>query len=344
MLALGERYKERKKNNNKRFFTWFESTNPNRFLLAQLGSATANVLATSQSEMLNEKMAYSLRVKLGMLLYVEWKINDEYWWRSAFNSNLYAEIDDILNGQGLSQLDKEVQYTCLTAFRDFLNEQNLIAIEAYGEQRFKGTSLLYPINLVADNVRKEVEARINVLSVVPSQWPVTTTMANIGALILSAPGYGIGYVLGYRVSEAVVPQPGALSLAGGAAAALVGSPAVSAGVFLPSFIVQSILTRSFATVLEAMGKLIGYTSGGLIGLTFDLSYKGLRNLCGCYLHLYNNSKLDPVLMQNIDPKFIQSILDLPEDIFNEENKTEIEQALTKHAPEKLESARPVLSC
>lgn len=325
MMTLPDDYQNAKQfaNDNARFYK--SKPNNSRVRLAQLSKVIAEELPCQNDEALPAGIfTRSHRIKMGALLYSGKSIAKTYWARSAKNSELYSGTQKILN---MPNLDEVQQLVCLGAFKNYISDSKVrVAIEDDGRKFFGENSLLNNV----DEPLERIIARIAVLeselqSTFMKNWPMTAGCATLGAILGAAPGYGAGSVLGMLAGEGRHARPVADSVASGVgsmANAILGNSSTTGyySFVLSDFFVVSTLSRAFGKMFELAGMAAGGVAGGAVGFTFDLSYKGFRELCKRYLDYYDGH---PDEMRNADVDLVRCLLTLPEDVFENDLKDKI---------------------
>lgn len=263
------------------------------------------------------------RVKMGYLLYVMQLIWDSYYIRSPKgNSVLYDLILESLNISSLKDIDPQTRLACLTAFETFVTDSKNVA-------KLEGSLDKVYVDPAIHVIKKKLDVMIEANHVsIPVSHGVSSfaiSTAALGAIIASAPGYGTGYVIGYTASQIneMVPFKLAVSKVTNYSLSLIlGGAGNYLGYYASNMVVDATLERAFAKIFEALGMLAGAATGGILGLViYDLSYQTLKNLSSLVFHLHD--KLPSELAKDIDPKYIQCLLELPNDIFPNEMKVKV---------------------
>ncbi|VVC77021.1 hypothetical protein AQUSIP_23480 [Aquicella siphonis] len=316
MQAMPDKYQENAK-----------SDNPDRLLLARLIKAMSEMLPQKRGKDEQHFLSRTQRIKMGLLLYVMQSIWDTYWVRSPEeNSVLYDLCKDALNIQKIEDIDQHTRQACLSAFETFLmDSRNIEKLEtALGSDGAK----IYidpKVHVMRGDTVKMVEKLCNTQSSRKISY-VAIGMAVTGAVIAASPGYGAGYAIGYALSqtnESVNPKLIVSKLTGRAMTLVLGDAGNYLGYFAADMVINASLERAFAKVFEGLSMMVGALTGGVIGLViYDLSYKTLRDLCSLYMNLH--AKLDPTLAKDFDPQFVQCLLNLPPEIFTDEQKSKIQ--------------------
>ncbi len=334
MKKLPEEYKKIKTaQNNSWLGLLFSYINKNHVLLTQLALLVGSIECDDDKQLSPDTMTRSQRITLGLLLYMTATIEATYWVRSAYNSTLYTMCKEILN----SELDAAQALACLSAFRSFINShEERGKLEIAARDYFQKDNLL--VNIDAElvpicNKLLEMEAALE-KNANTTNWPATKAMSAAGVILGSA-GYGLGSALGYAISETEVTNAAKTSV--GVAATSMATAifqSTSAGYFafaVGDFIIKCTLTRAFAKIFEFVAIAMGGLAGGAIGFTFDLSYKGLREISK---RLLNYCDEHPEQMRNVDREFVQCLLELPHDLFPAV-QDQIRYAKGVDAPQKL---------
>lgn len=303
-----------------------------RLLYAQLGPALAALIAhmSFPPDKNSHGLTYVQRIKIGFFLFVMAMITEEYALRSPTNSALYQLCAQALNIKAINDMETRLQLDCLLAFNAILSHEKLASyLENYGVAQYGEANKLTQMPIKIHQITTQLKSLMTTVLAQNASinWPATRTLGELGALIFSAPGYGLGYVFGYSASESnhtlstKVTLSDCVNMFG---TAIVGRSGKHWGFLASDIIVQSVLTRAFAKVFESMGMLIGYATGGAVGLVCDLSYKGLHNLCDCYLYLYPQLNR-PSCIAPKDLAFVQALLKLPPEAFSDTSKLKLEQ-------------------
>lgn len=326
MEKLPEGYLKKKIAQSNSWYAYFIPINKSRIMLTQLAQLISNIQCEDESNLPINVMTRSQRIKMGLLKYIDKSIEKEYWVRSATNSTLYSTAKEILNSHSIENLTSTQTLACLSAFHSLISSHEERAkLEVAARHYFKEDNLLENIDAVLiplshqlTQMEKELE------SLTSTNWPATKALSNMGRIIGAAPGYGLGSVVGFAASET---QPCHLSKTTVGATATNVAKAFfqtnSIGYFsfvMGDFLIGSTLTRAFAKLFEYIGMTMVGAAGGVIGFTFDLSYKGFREAGKRFI---NYCEENPIQMRNADCTFIQCLLDLPTDLFSEEKQNQI---------------------
>lgn len=300
------------------------SDNADRKMHAQFIQSLAQVIPHDPREDDHKHfLSRRQRVKMGFLLYVMRLIWDSYYIRSPKgNSALYDLSRDALNIDAMKDMDGQTRLACLTAFETFITDsQNVASLESKLGQVYVDPAI-HMIRKKLDVMIEDIHVSIPASSLVSS---FALTSAALGAMIASAPGYGSGYVIGYtlsQINEMVGPKLAITKLTDYSLTLILGGAGNYLGYYASTMVVDATLERAFAKVFEALGMLAGAAVGGVVGLViYDLSYQTLKNLCTLYFDLH--AKLQPTLAKDIDQKYIECLLALPEDIFADEKKDKV---------------------
>lgn len=297
-------------------------SNPERKLLARLAQAIAKVLPfdedqEDQKTFLNRRQ----RIKMGFLLYVMKDIWNSYYVRNPIdNSILYDLARKALNITVIEDFDPHTRLACLSAFETFIVAgKNIDKLE----HEFKLTYLDPHIHIIRKKLDVMIEATHR--SIPSSVSPATLSCAAAGALISGVLGYGTGCVLGFTLNQTdgmVKPKLEFAKVTDYALTLILGNAGNYLGYYASDLIVEATLERGFAKVFEALSILVGAGVGGLIGIViYDLSYQTLRDLCNVYFTLREN--IDPSLIKDVDPEFVECLLSLPKDIFSDAEKAKV---------------------
>lgn len=308
---------------------WFfkSKPNPSRMFLTQLARAVSCLECDDDVNLPEGSFTRSQRIKMGMLLYIQKKIANSYTVRSPTNSVLYNQSNKVQNSEKEPNLTEAQQLACLTAFKSYIDDHSIRGeLETFGRQQFGGASLLGNIDSNLEAVSNGIDGmqhdlRHNLLK----NWPATRTGATIGAILGAAPGYGVGSVIGWMSAESVSVRPLTDRVGSGlnGVATMIMGPGPATGYYCHltgDFIVGSTLSRAFAKVFEVVGMGVGGTAGGAVGFTFDLTHKALQKMCENYLNYYDHH---PDEMRLADKELVKCLLELPPEIFADEQKYQI---------------------
>ncbi len=341
MEKLPENYNQKKAKAHSQ--SWFGvRNNRNRIFLAQLAQAVSTIKCHEEEDLPPNVFARSQRIKMGALLYITSSIANEYYLRSPNNSVLYTECRNLLNASNEDNLDETQRLACLTAFKSYIEDHTARgAIEDFGLTHFKSreqlntdktlhkrdVNLLENIDPALENIAKQIESMQESLNKsILSQWPLTTTFATIGMILGAVPGYGVGSTFRLELSEGSSYSKSIGQGVGRLATVYFGRASLR-GYFtflVSDFIIDSTLSRAFAKVFEVVGMAAGGVVGGAVGFTFELTYKGLREVCIRYLDFYDHH---PDQMRNADAELIRCLLELPPELFSLENQNRIKYSL-----------------
>ncbi|RDI42446.1 hypothetical protein [Aquicella lusitana] len=296
-------------------FSLFQSQNENHEFLTQLAEALTHIKVVGEENLPPNTMSRAQKIKMGLLLYIMLLIENEYSWRSPTNDPLYVRCSKMLNVACVKNYNHSIKLACISALETFLSDKDCpVYLENYGRQNFKDKNLLQDVDAKLIDLRKGLEnSRLNLQKSPPTSWPITKTMYGIGEMIGAAPGYGLGYVVGYTASETNKAVPTKIALSKGVSyigTAFFGQTSGCLGFLAADFIVASTLTRAFAKVFEQIGKLLGGATLGMVGLTVELSWSGLQNLCNYFFHLHTKID-DPELISKVDPEIVKTLAGLP---------------------------------
>ncbi len=340
MYESTDQYQHEKALQSNSWTSYFFPPSKEHLMLTQLERLISTIECEDESLIPSNIMTRSQRIKLGLSTYITKKIEKKYWIRSATNSVLYSNTKKLLNSNSIENLDSAQKLACLSAFHSFISSHDERSkLETTARKYFKENNLLENIDTLLNSMCKNLDEMENELENTSStNWPATKAMCAAGVILGSAPSYGLGSVIGLTVSESQysnLPKTAIGTTVSNLATAVFQSN--SAGYFsfvMGDFLIKSTLTRAFAKLFEFIGMTIGGVAGGLIGFTFDLTYKGLREVCK---RLLNYCDDNPVQMRNADRELIQSLLDLPDDLFAEEKQNKILYALGNEDKENREN-------
>jgi hypothetical protein len=325
-------------------YLWSQpEVNETREFLSQLGSVLPFIIRPHKSDHQIGLLPRSQRIKLGMVMYGALSTRND-------NSELHKLCCRVFDRTDVSRYDVGTVYSCLTSFQSFIKDNNVLEkIEQYGESaeraaRDKDKGMRY-INFLNDidgrvrrmQIHKELEQMIDrsLENTTPTRWKATKTMAEITQMVMQAPFYGTGFCIGYGVSKTELAQDfiGIVSIATKKIGrVLLGAAGGQMGYFAADFITEASSERLFAQVLEKLGKLIGYTTGGVMGLTFDLSIMGLSGLCQIYLYLHTELKDFLISDEDAeeDRRFVKALPKLPDEALPQTMKARIEKGLGRN--------------
>jgi hypothetical protein len=238
---------------------------------------------------------------------------------------LYDLCCEALNINGIEDMDLATRLACLSAYETFiLNSKNVARLEKFLREQHSTVCYIDP-KLRKDRIH--TGQMIEILSNVnysPSVSPMVIGLSVFCALISGAPSYGVGYAIGEAVglTHGVDLKIQLSKVTGAAMTVVLGDGGKYLAYYGADRIVNATLKRAFAKVFEMLGMLTGAAAGGLVGLiVFDLTYKTLSSLCSLCLHLHKN--MGPTLAQEINPRVIECLLDLPAEVFSEEHKAKL---------------------
>lgn len=327
MHDLSDDYQLEKATQGNGWYSYFFPADKSHAMLTQLAQLISNIQCEDESLLPVNVMTRSQRIKMGLLKYISKKVEKEYWIRSATNSVLYRKNKKILNSHSVENLNPSQTLACLSAFHSFINSNDERAkLEKAAREHFKENNLLENIDAVLNLLCNHlIEMEKELENATSTNWPATKTMSAMGMILGAAPSYGFGTIIGNTVSDTQASLHAKTAV--GAAASNIAtavfqfSPSASYFSFvMGDFLIRSTLTRAFAKLFEFVGMAVGGVAGGLIGFTFDLTYKGLREVCK---RLLNYCDENPIQMRNADREFIQCLLELPPDIFSDEKQNQI---------------------
>lgn len=349
MDQLPEEYQQQKVAQSNSWFSYFIKPNENRILFTQLAKLISKIECEDETHLPPNVLARSQRIKMGLLKFIAITIENEYWIRSAYNSKLYSECKKVLNAYSVENLDASQTIACFAAFRSFINSyEERQKLERAARQHFKKDNVLENIDDILDSMSRQLEVMIKKLTAAThSNWPATQAMANIGMIVGSVPGYALGNVLSYALSQSEIPRQ-AKTVVGTTAANIATAvfQSTSAGYFsfvMGDFLIKSILSRALAKLLETIGKTVGGAIGGAIGYVFfDLTYEcflaiGSRFLNYCDAH--------PKQIRDADRRFVKCLLTLPRDLFSQDKQMQIRYAEgVEHSQQYLTPGNEETSC
>ena len=340
MLNLYSDYQLLKNDFNRNYiFSYANKSQGDRLFQIQLATAIAGLLSTSeQNDGTSSMINRDKRIKLGILLYILENIKKTYHIRSPFHSQLFKLCCQSLNIDDLKEMNEHTKIICLSAFKTFLSDASVIAaLEDYGHKHFAPENLLSEIDPKIFQLHIELNKILDRLignNQNKTNWPATKSLSQLGALILSAPGYGVGYVIGYSAADTQTTIRPKMILSDGLnylGTTFLGLSHGYLGFLAADFIVQSTISRAMAKLLEQIGMMIGQATGGAIGLLVDVSYSGLCSLYQLYLHLYRNM---PSPNEALSPLFIEALINLPSELLADNTKLRLENILDRSVPTK----------
>jgi len=272
----------------------------------------------------------SERIYWGIILYAMQFIYNKYYVLSADRAKLYRLCRKLLNGNDLKYFDEQTRLACLAAFFNWFDGNHLEELEGIVNKEIltEPTYTDYIFFQIKDHVAEMIRTMGYPKPAVTGS-AVTLGCAMIGGILAAAPGYGVGYTIGFFASElrnTVDTKVLVSQLTGRAITGIFGSGRCI-GYFVSDMVINVALERSFAKIFELLAILLGAGTGALFGIVIhDLSYKTLRDLCHCCLML--QSKLHPNLARNIEPHVLDCLLSLPEEVFQQEQKDKL-RAITR---------------
>lgn len=315
--------------------------NNDRIKHAQLAELIISTIGCEDESNLPPKaITRSLRIKVGALLCITTSLEDASWLGLTPGSKLYELAKTILNTISVENLDDKQKLACLSAFHCFINSPKERAnLEQAARIQFKENNLLENIDPFLDSLSSPLSKMEDKLrmkdgqnTVSNSKWPIATAMANVGAWIGQAPGYGFGSALGFAANQTQSFNP-IKTIVGAAVGNMANAifQTTSAGHFafvMGDFIIGSTLTRAFAKVFECVGSYIGWAvlggAGAWLDIAFDLSYKGLQAVCGRFLNYCDQHAIQ---MRHADRELIETLCDLPPGLFAEDKQNQIRYTL-----------------
>ena len=339
MEELPAKYKEEKAKSQTGYLSYFQpGQNPNRNFFSQLVEAIATIKCDNDEVDQLNIIPHSQLIKMGAMLYISYVIDNEYYIRSSDNSVFKKLCMKVLNIPSIDSMRNEHKLAAVSAFLNHLKGQSDINgkqvstvkfLQQYGATHYKDKSELNYFDAKLVNIEKTIiKFQSSIGAVTVCNWPATATLASVGMIIGAAPGYGVGSFVGTTVAatQPTLPAKTGVGQGFGNLATVVYGGATSAGYFAfiaGDFIVGSMITRAFAKMFEFVGVIIGGATGGLIGFTVDLSWKGLNNLCKYCLDVH---EIHPELMKDVDIELIKAIMELPKELFPEDKQLQISYA------------------
>lgn len=310
--------------------------NPDRVMLARLAVAmTKKSLnpSTKDSGEVFQIVPRSARIKIGMLIYIMETIYNPRLLPSYVRSpgRLYDFCEEIL-GNSYPYLSKDVKLACLLALELYLNnEKNREVLETEFNNNLKSAGLFArPVYLdpivrpLSVNLGKIIKKYQPSDSVIPFS-KVTLTSAALGAMIASAPGYGVGYAIGYGIS--LTDQAGARKRAmtgvvGYALQVAMGMSSCYYGYYAVDIMITAGMERMFAKIFEALAAIVGAVGAGAVSFViYDMSLNTALDLCKLCLHL--NKTIQSDCIKESDLLFIKTLLELPREVFSDMDKEKL---------------------
>lgn len=320
----------------------FKIQNKDRKFSAQMAQALTQKLPTDDKD---DDLSRAQRIRMGALICIMQSIKKGYWIRSANHSELYKLCSDALNNE-LKNFPELTEQACLLAFRNYImSNENLDDIERYGKKHFSKDNQLRFIDVKINKLVRELDEIIEQTSHKlnnKSKWPATNYLGKFGAMVLAAPFFGIGSLLGLTASESnVMVNPkvqsgNALNQLGNAALGLSHN---YLGLMAASYIIQSTLIRAFGKACEAGGIMLGYGLFGTAGFAIDLSCKGFKRFCLYHIYLYENY-YDPILMKNVDIDFLRTLVNLPDVVLDQQKQQKLNKLAKENVPEEFPELEP----
>lgn len=329
LKKLPETYVNEKKKHTKKLcvLVGHNKVNAERLFLSQLAAAVADVAGTNSSQHYDDTTLSSAQtIYRGIRLYILYIISDEYYLKlNSSNSTLYDETTQLLKAKKPSELATDVRLNYLIALQNYIGQPDVICkIAEYGKKTFGDQNLLSNINLKMHVVSNDLQKIISQLEQkqAPSGWPVTRAFSWLGATAISSISFGVGSAFGRVANETQTASMAKVQMSGGVnklSTLYMGNENGSGfGYMAADFLLGSILSRTFGKGAEAVCMLAGAAVGASIGFPIDLLQKAVRG-SGRYILSSNKSK-EPELITNCDMELIQTLLNLPEAVFNEDKK------------------------
>ncbi len=305
--------------------------NPERMALAKLAAVMSKGVSPKDSDEVCQIIPRSARIKIGMLIYMMETIGESYPVRSPKNSALYSLCEQIL-GHSYEYLSNDIKLVCLLALELYLNNEknrellenefnkNLISAGLFARPIYLDP-IVRPISVNLSKIIKKLVPNDNTIQL----SNVTYTAATLGAVILSAPGYGLGYAVGYGIS--LTDQAGAhkramIGSAGYGMQIALGMSSCYYGYYAADILITAGMERMFAKIFEVLAALIGGASVGAISFViYDLSFNTALQLCKLCLHLNNNLQADCIKAPDL--LFIKTLLELPPEVFSNMDKDKL---------------------
>jgi len=310
MLTLYGKYLERCAPKNK--------TNEERIFLAKFAVSICQLNPHNKTHQPNDFMPRSKRIKMGALIYILQSIYDTYYTRSPNNSDLYDLCDNIL-AKTFLRLDPLTKLHCLQTFLDYINDYtNKENLE--NEMNKNQPAQIY-IDKELSLIRQNTTSMIQKINTDSNVSRATSYSRKAGEFIGGAPGYGLGYTLGYVVSltDPVDVFKDTLSKATNHTVRVIFNSSgylVSHG---SDRVLRATLERLFAKIFESLGSAITAASLGIVSIVvMDFSYYTALRLWQLYRHLTHDK--DPKEMQVEDIEFIQILLELPKEVYSDSKK------------------------
>ena len=302
--------------------------------LAQAISALMRPRFKNPERLTNQQAKTALtreqRIEMGALMYIMQSIDNEYTFLSPTRSRLYNKCREILNIDSFADMDSKRMLDCITAFQNFLREENnLAALEKYGVEHFSdvGNKLL-PLDRKTNKIERELNDMIvaienNTLTC----WNVARFLGSVTAMLVAPIGYGAGNVVGYFASETDYAVQPKLTVGHGLndfAVAYVARTAGYLGFLTADRTVQYTLERAFGKLFEQMFMLAGFAAVGVGGyLVFKVSTEGYKFVSAKVRDAMGKID-DPEFADKVDVDFINCLCNLPPELFSEDKKLRLE--------------------
>lgn len=323
MRALPARYKQWVEDKAKKAYIQ-TAHDPHHKFLAALIAAISQLIKPDTVADSKQFLTRSEREKLGVLFHSMRFVYNQYRWTSQHNAGMYHLPYEILNQNEIdSDIAVTTQINCISAFLNLLDAENIRKLETIMRDQYGFDYIDSDIV----KVKKEAQIILDQLSKQSAIYPsaVTLTAAAVGGILAAEPGYGVGYTIGHLTSamnSTLATKIQVSQITGKVMTGIFGNSGQCLGYFVSNLVVDIALERSFAKVFELLAILLGAGTGAAVSIVvYDLSYQTLRSLYRAYFTL--QAQIHPNLARNIDTTISDCLLDLPDEIFQANDKTRL---------------------
>ncbi|MBA3661847.1 MAG: hypothetical protein H0W64_08975 [Gammaproteobacteria bacterium] len=327
--------KDEKKKNQYQLLNWFTKPNKERCFVAQLAAPIAELNKRSLRDTTHEEddFAREERIKLGYFMFITESIDYTYsFLRSSKHSDLCSLGMSGLQQQNLMSIHNRIKLDCLGALKTFLLDgKNYAEIERYGRIHFTHDNYLKNVDDNIKNIIDEIDKLTNRIKGTPTpkiNASMIDSLKRAGILVSVSPLFGLGQTIGKSASEThgtIGVKVGISNTLNSLGKSMMGLNRNYLSFLAADLIVMATMGQMFAVVLQEMGLLLIPLGVSVATVAFDGSLWSLRALCKCYMDVYD--ECDPNLIKNVDPEFIRSLLNLPNDVFSAEKKYHLENLL-----------------
>lgn len=306
--------------------------NQSRLFLINLAMAICNNNLSEEDpkKIIDCFIPLTQRIKIGCILYIMESIAESYKFPMIHspkaNSVLYKLCDEVLVNC-YKYLNDATKLSCLSAFASYINDFNhkKILEEDMNKKFFENNNRCIYIDPEIHVITNNLNRMMKILKP-SSPSNVTLAMTGLGALIGAAPGYGAGYGVGYGISLTDQSDLYKKKLSGITRYAMEvlfdEGEYFTFNRYTANILVDATLGRFYAKIFEALAALVCAAGFGTISfIIYDLTYETACDLCKLYLHLSRN--INPALLSQTDLKFVNTLLDLPEDVFSARKKEKL---------------------